>query len=170
MRCKKPIIKLIALLTFLLLRPLNAAPPAGFINAGVGCVDITPTEPVMLAGSPSRLKSTSVSSRLYARALVLSDGKQKIAIVTLDTLKYPVEHSERARQQIEKTSGIPAANVIICSSHTHNPLERLAKSRMFRSANRCGFHRTGRSSSVANSLPGLPGLPGSTGPADVSET
>ena len=120
MCCRKPIIKLIALLTFLLLRPLNAAPPAGFINAGVGCVDITPTEPVVLAGSPSRLKSTSVSSRLYARALVLSDGKQKIAIVTLDTLKYPVEHSERARQQIEKTSGIPAANVIICSSHTHS--------------------------------------------------
>jgi hypothetical protein len=116
----KPILTLIALLTFLLPRPVNAALPDGFINAGVGSVDITPTEPVVLAGSPSRLKSTSVSSRLNARALVLSDGKQKIAIVTLDTLKYPVEHSERARRQIEKTSGIPVANVIICSSHTHS--------------------------------------------------
>jgi hypothetical protein len=116
----KPILPLIAVLTLLLLRPLNAAPPAGFLNAGVGSVDITPTEPVVLAGSPSRLESTSVSSRLYARALVLSDGKLSIAIVTLDTLKYPVEHSERARQRIEKTSGIPAANVIICSSHTHS--------------------------------------------------
>ena len=66
----KPILPLIAVLSLLLLRPLNAAPPAGFLNAGVGSVDITPTEPVVLAGSPSRLESTSVSSRLYARALV----------------------------------------------------------------------------------------------------
>lgn len=96
-----------------------AATPNGTLDAGVASVDITPTEPVVLAGSPSRLVSTSIKYRLYARALVLSDGKQKIAIVTLDTLKYPVEHSERARQQIERSTGIPASHVIICSSHTH---------------------------------------------------
>ena len=88
-------------------------------KAGVGSVDITPTEPVVLAGSPTQLKSTSVSTRLYVKALVLSAGGQKVAIVTLDTLKYPVEHVVRARQQIEKTTGIPASNVIICASHTH---------------------------------------------------
>ena len=42
-----------------------------------------------------------------------------MAIVTLDTLKYPVDHVVRARRQIEKTTGIPAGNVIICASHTH---------------------------------------------------
>jgi hypothetical protein len=88
-------------------------------DAGVGIVDITPNEPVVLAGSPTRLKSTSVSFRLYVKALVLSSATQKVAIVTLDTLKYPVEHVGRARQQIEKMTGIPAANVIICASHTH---------------------------------------------------
>jgi len=116
----KPNFALAAVLAFLLLCPLHSDAGEGFLDAGIGSVDITPTEPVVLAGSPSRLKSTSISSRLYARALVLSDGKQKVAIVTLDTLKYPVEHSERARRQIEKTTGIPAANVIICSSHTHS--------------------------------------------------
>ncbi len=97
----------------------DPAPGSGSLDAGVGSVDITPTGPVVLAGSPSRLLSNSIKYRLYARALVLSDGKQKVAIVTLDTLKYPVEHSERARQQIEKSTGIPASHVIICSSHTH---------------------------------------------------
>lgn len=92
---------------------------AGTLAAGVGRVDITPTEPVVLAGSPSRLFSNSIRYRLYVDALVLSDGKQKVAIVTLDTLKYPVEHSERARRQIETSTGIPAGHVIICSSHTH---------------------------------------------------
>lgn len=97
-----------------------AAPPDGTLDAGVASVDITPTEPIVLAGSPSQLKSRSIRSRLYVRALVLSDGRRKVAIVTLDTLKYPVEHSERARQQIEKSAGIPASHVIICSSHTHS--------------------------------------------------
>lgn len=114
----KHILVLFALFAFLC-GPSIAALRDGFIKAGVGSVDITPTEPVVLAGSPSRLTSTSVSSRLYARALVLSDEKRKVAIVALDTLKYPVQHSDRARQQIEKTAGIPAANVVICSSHTH---------------------------------------------------
>jgi hypothetical protein len=91
----------------------------GYLEAGVGVVDITPTEPVVLAGSPTRLMSSSVGTRLYAKALVLSAAGQKVAIVTLDTLKYPVEHVVRARQQVEKASSIPANNVIICASHTH---------------------------------------------------
>ena len=45
----------------------------------------------VLAGSPTQLKSSSVSTRLYVRALVLSAGGKRVAIVTLDTLKYPVE-------------------------------------------------------------------------------
>lgn len=91
----------------------------GTLDAGVGIVDITPTGPVWLAGSPGRLQSSSIGSRLYARALALSDGRQKVVIVTLDTLKYPVEQSQGARQQIEKATGIPVGNIIICASHTH---------------------------------------------------
>lgn len=89
------------------------------LDAGVGVVDITPTEPVMLAGSPTPLKSSSVGSRLYVKALVLSTGAQKVAIVTLDTLKYPVDCVVKARRQIENTTGIPADKVMICASHTH---------------------------------------------------
>ncbi|MBI5822083.1 MAG: hypothetical protein HZA88_24180 [Verrucomicrobia bacterium] len=111
--------KLILTLAALLLAPLEAAPSNDYTNAGVGSVDITPTESVMLAGSPSQLKSSSVSTRLYVRALVLSAAGQKLAVVTLDTLKYPVQHVLQARQQIEKITGIPARNVIICASHTH---------------------------------------------------
>ena len=117
----------LALLATLLLAPLavlnagegEAVTSRGYLEAGVGSVDITPSEPVVLAGSPTPQKSSSVSTRLFVRALVLSAGGQKVAIVTLDTLKYPVEHGVRARQQIERTTGIPASNVIICASHTH---------------------------------------------------
>lgn len=99
-------------------RPAGTAEEYGF-EAGVGIVDITPTESVVLAGSPTRLKSSSVSTRLYVKALVLSSAGQKVVIVTLDTLKYPVERVVEARQQIETSTGISAGEVIICASHTH---------------------------------------------------
>jgi neutral ceramidase len=89
------------------------------IDAGVGLVDITPTESVTLAGSPSPKRTSEVKTRLYVRALVLSASDKKVAIVTLDTLKYPVDLAVRARMKIEQTTGIPASNVIICASHTH---------------------------------------------------
>ena len=106
--------------------PLNAQPPRTAraaardtseynLHAGVGIVDITPTESVVLAGSPTLLKSSSVHTRLYAKALVLSSGAQKVAIVTLDTLKYPLDCVVQARRQIEKTSDIPADKVMICA-------------------------------------------------------
>lgn len=109
--------------TLLLLAAWSAPAAVAFsaetIDVGVGIVDITPDEPVTLAGSPSPQKAAEVKSRLYARALVLSSGERKVAIVTLDTLKYPVEQVLRARARIEETTGIPAGNVIICASHTH---------------------------------------------------
>ena len=90
------------------------------LDAGVGMVDITPTGEVTLAGSPSPKKTSEVKTRLYVRALVLNSGETKVAIVTLDTLKYPVDLVQKARASIEHATGIPAANVIICSSHTHS--------------------------------------------------
>ncbi len=90
------------------------------IEAGVGIVDITPTGEVTLAGSPSPKKTAEVKTRLFVRALVLAKGGCKVAIVTLDTLKYPVDHVQRARTKIEQVTGIPASNVIICASHTHS--------------------------------------------------
>lgn len=90
------------------------------IEAGVGIVDITPTGEVTLAGSPSPKKTAEVKTRLFVRALVLAKGERKVAIVTLDTLKYPVDHALRARTKIEQVTGIPASNVIICASHTHS--------------------------------------------------
>ena len=98
----------------------DTTPTNSYVDAGVGIVDITPTGPVVLAGSPTPLKSTSVGTRLYVKALVLAAGGRKVAIVTLDTLKYSVEHVVRARRQIEQTTGIPASKVIICASHTHS--------------------------------------------------
>ena len=90
------------------------------LKAGFAQVDITPNEEITLAGSPSPKKTSEVKTRLYVRALVLASDGKKVAIVTLDTLKYPVDLVQKARASIEQATGIPAANVIICASHTHS--------------------------------------------------
>lgn len=96
------------------------APSSANLKAGVGIVDITPKEPIKLMGMPVAKPASEVKTRLYVRALVLSAGGTKAAIVTLDTLKYPVERAQEARAKIERTTGIQAENVIICASHTHS--------------------------------------------------
>lgn len=115
----KPEIALIAALALGVMRGIEAQAGGDTIGVGVGVVDITPTGSVVLAGSPTTLKSSMVNTRLYAKALVLSAGGQTAAIVTLDTLKYPLEHVLRARERVERMTGIAASHVIICTSHTH---------------------------------------------------
>ena len=117
-RIALPFFKGLLTLTMAALQCLASA--ADTLEAGVGLVDITPTGEVTLAGSPSPKKTSEVKTRLYVRALVLSSGGTKAAIVTLDTLKYPVDLVQKARASIEQATGIPAAHVIICASHTHS--------------------------------------------------
>jgi sulfatase-like protein/neutral/alkaline ceramidase-like enzyme len=88
-------------------------------DVGVGRVDITPTEEVTLAGSPSPKKTSVVDTPLFVKAMVISSGERRVAIVTVDTLKYFTEFADQARKHVEATTGIPAGNVIICVSHTH---------------------------------------------------
>ena len=45
-------------------------------------LDITPTGAVTLAGSPIPMKTCSVDTRLFVKAMVISAGKQSLAIVT----------------------------------------------------------------------------------------
>jgi hypothetical protein len=106
---------------------ISAAP----FEAGTGSVDITPTGEVILAGSPTLKKTSTVAIPLFAKALVISASGQKVAIVTLDTLKYPMSLALEARKRIEQNTGIPVGNVIICASHTHSgPLWTSYKDRL----------------------------------------
>ena len=93
---------------------------SGFpFQVGVASVEITPKEEITLAGSPSPKKTSVVATPLFAKALVISTGGQKLAIVTLDTLKYPTDLVVKVRKRIEGETGIPADRIMICASHTH---------------------------------------------------
>ena len=88
--------------------------------AGTARREITPREPVPMWGYGDRRDALSegVLDPLYADALVLSDGKEKLAIVGLDLGRSPGEPSlERIRARLLQ-AGIRWS--ILGGSHTHH--------------------------------------------------
>lgn len=103
----------------LLLLPITLS--AQIFQAGVARRDITPKEPVPMWGYSSRHDALSqgVMDPLYAVALVLRAGDEKIAIVGLDLGRAPNEGSmQRIRRLVAERTDI--RHSIIAGSHTHH--------------------------------------------------
>jgi len=71
------------------------------------------------AGMPLVIRpSVGVHDELYARALVLDDGRNAAALVTLDLTGLAFSFSDVLRRQMEERSGIKA--VLLNCTHTHS--------------------------------------------------
>jgi hypothetical protein len=90
------------------------------LSAGAAKVDITPEVGVSLDGPISKGGPvTSVHDPLHARALVLSDGRIRIAIVIVDNCVTARDVLDRAKRGIESDVGIPVGHVLAAATHTH---------------------------------------------------
>ncbi len=90
------------------------------LRGGCARVDITPRASVWLSGYGARNKpSDGIVDELYAKALVLDDGQNKIAIVSADLLWVPIKITAEIRREVKEKIGIPEKNVLICATHTH---------------------------------------------------
>jgi neutral ceramidase len=90
------------------------------LKGGCAKVDITPPVGVWLSGYGGRDKpSDDVNDELYARALVLDNGGDSVAIISVDLLWVPLEMTNQVRQILKDKIGIPERNVMICGTHTH---------------------------------------------------
>lgn len=85
------------------------------LRAGVSKIDITPaeTDGVVVAGH--RRTVHGVRDPLRAAVLLLDDGENKAAIVTLDVLAAWDEMVKLARARIEELTGVPAANIMVAA-------------------------------------------------------
>lgn len=107
-------------LLFLLSFSVSAAPNR-VLKAGAAKVDITPLKwPVFLVGSFSPRGATNAFDPLHARALVLDDGKTRIAMVVVDNCLIPREVLDDAKRQAQKASGVRADRIMISATHTHS--------------------------------------------------
>ena len=95
-------------------------PVVSNLKAGVAKVDITPAEVQNITVAGHTRVVNGVRDPLRAGVLVLDDGDTKAAIVTMDVIGAWEDMVALARSAIEKETGAPAANIMICASHNHS--------------------------------------------------
>lgn len=57
---------------------------------------------------------------LFARALVLENGRQRLGLVAVDLVQVEAPFTAAIRGAVELAIGLPAANLLIAASHTHS--------------------------------------------------
>ena len=99
-----------------------AAPASAAWKAGAAKVDITPSEPIWLAGYGNRDRPVSdVLQRIYVKALALQDDSGRVSVlVTSDLLGFTAGLSKRVAERVEKKHGIARAGLAFNASHTHS--------------------------------------------------
>ena len=97
----------------------GAAKAAEGLRVGFGKADVTPevgedAAPVYIAGYGNDRKATGVHDPLYARAVVLEDGDEKIALVSVDAIGIQYEVTLAVRERLGDY-----AYVLVSSTHDH---------------------------------------------------
>lgn len=83
-------------------------------------MNITPPVGVWLSGYGSRDKpSNDIYDDLYARALVLNNGSNAVAIISVDLLWVPPQITSEVRAMVKDKTGIPERHILISATHTH---------------------------------------------------
>ena len=89
------------------------------LGAGVAVADITPPVGYRMSGYFNERLSTGTLNPLHAKALVLRQGAESLALVFCDIIGISLGVSSRARAQAAAKTGIPAANILIAATHSH---------------------------------------------------
>jgi hypothetical protein len=84
------------------------------LRVGTAKVDVTPSPGDLPRGS------RGVLDRLYARAIVLENGRASAALVTVDAGGMPDAIWQAVTGQIEQELGIPTSHVLLTATHTHS--------------------------------------------------
>lgn len=91
-------------------------------KAGTGRVDITPTEPVHLAGYLSRRDSfTRIEQRIFVKALALEDASGAITLLlTADTIGTPRWFNDQLAERFAQELKMPRERFLFACSHSHS--------------------------------------------------
>jgi hypothetical protein len=89
------------------------------VRAGVAEIDITPPIGHRMAGYFDERFATGIHDPLHAKAIVLEQGGEKFAFVFCDLVGLSLHVSAPARKDASVKTGIPIANILIASTHTH---------------------------------------------------
>lgn len=97
----------------------RAAEPHRFL-AGAATSNLTPPLGTSINGGMQDVRARHVHDELHARALVLDDGKTRLAFAICDSCMLPQEVTDEARRLIRAETGIPENHVLISATHSHS--------------------------------------------------
>lgn len=101
--------------------PATAAAEPGSLQAGCHAIDISPRVlPAIRNGGFLEATSDRVDDPLHARCLVLSDGRQKLAIAIVDSCMLPRDVCDAIKGRVAARCDIPADRILIAATHTHS--------------------------------------------------
>lgn len=99
---------------------------AAELSAGVARIDLTPPLDLKapLGGYGERMNrpAEGVHDRIFAKALVLSDGRQKFVIITADMLGFPPPVKPELVKRLS-SDGWTAEQIMLLPSHSHTAIE-----------------------------------------------
>jgi len=106
--------------------PISPAPPGTF-RAGAHQVDISPDKfPVIVNAMFTERTANKVVDRLYAKALVLDDGRMRLAMCVVDTCMMDRALIDRAKELAKTATGIPTERMLVSATHTHSAPSAMA--------------------------------------------
>jgi hypothetical protein len=91
--------------------------------AGAAAAAVNPPMGAFIAGDRQDRHFTSISDSLFAKAVVVYDGKTALAVVTIDCigLLYPAVNEIRQRATaLVKNIPLPASHIVVTSTHAHS--------------------------------------------------
>jgi hypothetical protein len=109
-----PLVLLLALA-----QPAAAPAPSGLLF-GFAKRTITPViggTPVYMAGFDNNRRATGIHDDLWARAVAVSDGRKRIALVSVDLIGVFHDDVLKARERLQQR--VPGAVLIVASTHDH---------------------------------------------------
>jgi neutral ceramidase len=87
------------------------------MKAGAARVDITPAPDALPA------KYRRVLDHIYARALMLDNGLQRVVMVIVDSPTIGAKVTSDLKRRIAASADVPAANILLGVTHTHNSIK-----------------------------------------------
>src|SRR5258706_555163 len=109
------------LLSAVLSHPIAAAAQSSGVRVGTGAAEFEAQDDMIIAGGITAGKAQGQEGKLRAVGVVLEkEPFGKLAIVACDILMMKRERRDSVAAEIEKSSRIRAANVLINCTHTHH--------------------------------------------------
>lgn len=97
------------------------------LQAGAVIVDVTPTKfPVLVNGSMTSRSVSTVKTKINARAIVVADDEERLAIVVVDSCMLPRPLLDEVKKLTAQRTKIPADHILISATHAHSAPSSLA--------------------------------------------